>query len=787
SKMTHCNVRKIVTAIELSTVLGLVMSADATAQQAPEEQLQEIVVTAEKRASTVDKTAISITAVTGDDMLSRGITGFTALAADTPGISMRTNGPGQTEFEMRGMTSSGGNSPTVGFYLDDVPMTAPAAAQNGKVVIDPTLYDLNRVEVLRGPQGTLYGSGSMGGTIKLITNQPNLTELQGSAQAILSGTDGGGFNHNENVMVNIPLVENQLALRIVASQADTSGWIDRIVVGDFPQPTNGGLTRGNVLAAPVLADYKGSNAEQLVGTRVTLTWKPTDNLTITPSVFNQRITQGGNSTFDSDPGLLAHYQPFDIAEPYSDSISLADLTVNYKFESFDLTSVTANWHRNSIQKQDGSENFEGPLSGIGPNSGAFYGPDGTGPIFGIETDPSQQFSQELRAASSGNGPLSWVAGLFYSSFKSDWELITNITNPAAYGVTIDNVWDLTQPTHIKQYAAFGEATYAITDQIKLTAGLREYRYQSDLDMSFSGFGSPTGNNTPILRSISQSATGTNPKIDLSYEPNDDTLLYVTAAKGFRPGGGNQPLPITVVSPVGPCIEAGLVALGYPAGKPAPSSYRPDSLWSYEVGEKAKFFDNRLRINSSVFYEIWDQIQLEELPCGYPLFDNANSAHIYGGELEVQALLAKDWTLRASTGYTHAELAETSHGFIAGNRLPDVPVWTGDLNLSYLTAITDKYSFNAYAESVFTGNRVDLSFPGGVTDTQTPVPSYTLTNLRAGITSRDGWSTFIFANNVTNKHASLDNMIQLTLPSPEYNRVETNQPLTIGVDLAYRFR
>src|SRR5208283_3848358 len=193
----------------------LVCAADAdSAAAAPGEAvgLEEIVVTAEKRASTVQDTPISMTAVSGADLAARGIVDFATLAAETPGISMRDNGPGQTEFEMRGMTSSGGNSPTVGFYLDDVPMTAPAAAQNGKVVIDPTLYDLNRVEVLRGPQGTLYGSGSMGGTIKLITNQPNLTEFQGSAQTILSGTDGGGFNHNENVMLNIPLVENQLAL-----------------------------------------------------------------------------------------------------------------------------------------------------------------------------------------------------------------------------------------------------------------------------------------------------------------------------------------------------------------------------------------------------------------------------------------------------------------------------------------------------------------------------------------------------------------------------------------------
>ena len=163
------------------------------------------------------------------------------------------------------MTSSGGNSATVGFYLDDVPMTAPAGAQNGKVVIDPTLYDLNRIEVLRGPQGTLYGAGSMGGTVKLITNQPNLTESHASVESILSGTDGGGFNHNDNFMFNLPIINDRLALRIVGSEAYTSGWIDRIVADPFPLPTNGGATRGNVEAAPVVARYPGSNAEHLYG------------------------------------------------------------------------------------------------------------------------------------------------------------------------------------------------------------------------------------------------------------------------------------------------------------------------------------------------------------------------------------------------------------------------------------------------------------------------------------------------------------------------------------------
>src|ERR1700691_5962641 len=190
-----------------AAVVGLAVAAGAAAQQENKsDQLEEIVVTAQKRESTVQATPISITAITGQDLQDRGITDISSIVQSVPGVSMRSSGPGQTELEMRGMTSSGGNSSTVGFYLGDIPMTAPASAQNGKVVIDPDLYDLNRVEVLRGPQGTLYGAGSMGGTVKLITNQPNLTESQGSVESILSGTDGGGFNHNDNFMFNLPII-----------------------------------------------------------------------------------------------------------------------------------------------------------------------------------------------------------------------------------------------------------------------------------------------------------------------------------------------------------------------------------------------------------------------------------------------------------------------------------------------------------------------------------------------------------------------------------------------------
>jgi iron complex outermembrane receptor protein len=759
--------------------------------------LGEIVVTAQKRVSTVQDTPISITAVSGADIQDRGITDVSTLAAATPGVSLKSNGPGQTEIEMRGMTSSGGNSATVGFYLDDIPMTAPAGAQNGKVVIDPTLYDLNRIEVLRGPQGTLYGSGSMGGTVKLITNQPNLTESQGSVESILSGTDGGGFNHNTNFMVNIPIVNDHLALRIVGSEAYTSGWIDRIVANPFPLPTNGGATRGDVQAAPIESRRPGSNAEHLYGVRATVLWKPTDELTITPSVFYQRVTQEGPSAFDSNPGTEAHYQPFNVAEPYSDKIAVYSLTANYKFDSFDVTSITAQWNRTSIQSQDGSENFNNPISGVeinAPGTIGFYLPGGTGPVQGTETDPSKQFSQEIRAASTGDGRLTWVGGVFYSHFKSSFNLYTAVQDPSVYvdlgtfgPATTHAIWNLTNPTTLSQYAVFGESTYAITEGLKATVGLRWYSYDYSFYDYFAGWGSPQGGATPSQDSITQSQNGVNPKFSLSYEFNKDLMVYATAAKGFRPGGGNQPLPTG-----GPLWAPGGVPLSVSpfkySGGVWPKSYNPDTLWSYELGEKARFFDRRLTANASVYYEKWSNVQLLELPNDYLLTDNGGTAKIYGGEIEIRAALGGGFQLGVSGGYTHASLKAGIHYTIQPfDKLPDVPTHTADVNLTYSHALTEKYQFTARVENTYVASRLDLTFPPGFgTGKLTSLPSYDLTNIRAGIHSDAGWGAALFANNLFNKQAYLENMTQLTLTNASFNRVITNQPLTIGVDLTYTF-
>jgi iron complex outermembrane receptor protein len=778
----------------------LVCAADAESSAAATAEgpaLEEIVVTAEKRASTVQDTPISITAVSGADLAARGITDFSTLAAETPGISMRNNGPGQTEFEMRGMTSSGGNSPTVGFYLDDVPMTSPAAAQNGKVVIDPSLYDLNRAEMLRGPQGTLYGAGSMGGTVKLVTNQPNIQAFHVSGEATVSETNGGGFNYTVNGMLNLPLVDNQMALRLVGTDSHTSGWIDRIVLSDFPLPDPTGFSRGNVLGAPVAADYKQSNEEHLAGARATLLWQVTDNLTLTPTVFYQRVEQDGPSAYDSVPGTMAHYQPFDIAEPYSDQFTLGALTANYHAPGFDITSVTARWTRRSVQTQDTSESFENPFTciSVAPDCGElpFYGPNGvgSGPVVGTETDPSSQVSEELRIASNGDGPLRGVAGVFYSDFNSQWQLNTqsqnnlsyvdfsNFTTPAA----TTTVWGLNEPANIRQWAVFGEGTWSVTPEFKATAGLRVFSYTSDLSMYFAGWGSPLGGATPSTTNISQSENGVDPKLNLSYEFSKDLMVYATAAKGFRPGGGNQPLPI-FPPPNSPAN------FNYKAW---PTSYKSDSLWSYEVGEKARFLDRRLTVNTGLYYEDWTQIQLEELPFGYPLFDNSGDAKIYGAELELKALLATGFTLSASGAYTHAKLEPGPHytivmqgqpvGAPVSTVVPDVPEYTANIGLDYNHPLDGPLSLLAHADYTYTGQRYDLV---AINQGQMwRLPGYALANLRVGVNIGAEWAVSLFCDNLANNHPALENMTALNLANPDFNRVLTSQPRTIGLDFNFK--
>jgi iron complex outermembrane receptor protein len=751
----------------------------ATSRAERSDVLVEIIVTAEKRESTVQNTPISMTALSGDLMQQQGITNLNGIIQAVPGISMRTAGPGQTELEMRGLSSSGGSSPTVGFYLDDYPLTPPAAALNGKVVIDPDLFDLNRVEVLRGPQGTLYGSGSMGGTIKLVTNAPKLNALEGTVDATAAGMDGGGFNRGGNLMMNVPLINDLFAMRVVLTDKYTDGWITRYVLGqNFPVPTNPGpcgagwpgCTRGDVGAVPPEATVPRINWERLQSGRVAFLAQPTDALKIDAMAMYQKITMGGYNEYDLPPGdPTAHYQPFNDFEPFSDEFRMYGMTITYDMSFAQLTSASAYYSRGESQTSDVSEAMWSVVGLFGASIPQFY------QIPFNETDSTRQFSEEVRLASTGNGRFQWIGGLYFSKFESIFTEY-NASVPLAFisvGGAAANplgiIYQAHNPYHLKQYAAFGEGTYAFTDTLKLTAGVRYYKFESNADEETSGFATSSGNAGVTLNSFETSNSGANPKATLSYEPSRDLTLYGTIARGFRPGGINQQIPSSI------CTIS-------------PETYGPDNTWNYEVGEKARMLDGRLVLNADVYYIKWTQVQqIVNQPCGYPLTVNAGNAASYGPEIELTALLTPELTLAFSGTYTHATITSANAAVTAvdpaltsGLNILNVPKYTETTSLTYETPVLEHYKFMARVNNSYVGESTDIEY------TYATLPSYNLVGLRFGLIS-DKLSGYVFADNLTNKHAELGiNTTGFSWTIPSLERVVTNQPRTIGVDVKYSF-
>lgn len=760
----------------LSVSLALSFMATAWAQQAPPapatsggaadggyQQLQEVVVTAEKRSETIQEVPLSVTAYTGDALQQQGITSLGDLGSEIAGVSEKNSGPGQTEFEMRGVASSGGQFPTVGVYLDDTPVTPPASAQLGKVVIDPSLYDLNRVEVLRGPQGTLYGEGSMGGTIRLITNQPDTTAFAMSGEVTGSGTQGAGANYGANVMLNIPLVSDTVALRLVATDEYTAGWIDRIVESPFPEESNGGFTRGNVLTAPVAMRFSDVNWERLQGARAELLAQPTERLTISASFLDQRITQGGWNYADAPPGVgeEAHYQPFDVSEPYSDTFSLASLTIKYDFDGFEITSATGEYRRGTHLAQDSTEtiqDFFGAIFGLGDLPYSAVGPLGT-----YSEDWTSQTTEELRITSTGSGPFQWLIGGFYQDFSSADDVGTNTPGPVVdelFGVP--SLYDIDYLTRFKQFAGFGEASYNFFDALKLTAGLRYYSYKTNEFLAESG-GIPNGSLIPTTFNEPASDSGVNPKINLSHRWGENLTVYAQAVKGSRPGGGNTPAPAVCT--------------------PVPPQYNPDSLWSYELGEKAQLLDRRLTLNSAVYYEDWSGIQQTVAePCGFTYVTNVGKTEVRGGEIELAARVTPYLTLSTAGGYTDARIAQTGPGssFTVGEEIQDVPTWTDSTSIVFHHPVSERYELVLRATNDYVGPMTDVSY------VVNNVPGRDLLSLRGGVLSGDDLSAFLFIDNATNRRAILGNSISLSVNGPSFNRVVTNQPRTIGIDLTYRF-
>ena len=740
--------------------------------------LAEITVTAEKYNSTIQNTPISISALSGTQLTAAGIATIEDVARDIPGLSIRSAGPGLTELEARGLASNGGAAPTVGFYLDEVPLTPPALSQSGKVVIDPNLYDVDRVEVLRGPQGTLYGSGSMGGTVKIVTNQPKLDTLEGSFQGTLSDTQGGSGNGGGNFALNIPLGDT-LALRVVGTDTYRSGWIDRVVVSPFPQ--DNGATRGNVLAAPVQDVIPNVNTENLYGARASILFEPSSVFHVTATALYQRLVLGGYDNFDSPPGAqdLAHYEAFNIPEPVKDTVHIYSITAVGDLGFADLTSATSYYDRLESQTQDASESAS-IANSILPYANIPFS----------ETDPSNQFTEELRLSSHGNDRLHWVGGAFYSKLYSVWNEYGQNEVFAQPGNATGILFETDNRYKIEQTALFADGSFKFTDRWKLEAGVRWYRYQSSQLEQEWGYDTASPGPPPSQRTAG-SNSGFNPRVDLSYSPNADLTTYISASRGFRPGGANIITPTPFTAPLFCTAGAG-------------PSFGPDSVWDYEVGEKAKLFDNWLTVNGDFYYITWKGIQQTLLlACGYEYEANAGNARSFGPEIEINAKLSDNWQISLNGTYTDARVTQPNAAFLtflttsaptvgggqfckttAGCTAPvlNVPKDAGSIALLYSTPITQNYQLNGRLSATYTGSSFDEAYDFGI-----PLPSYTIVAARLGLAGGDKWSVSLFVDNLTNKEA----LITANNTSFQYNiqslvRYTTNQPRTFGTQINYHF-
>jgi iron complex outermembrane receptor protein len=836
----------LVTSVALA-VAGSPWAAAAAADQGTD--LEEVVITATKRESTVQDTPISVTAISAADIANKGLTDFNSLAQTVPGIAMRTSGPGQTEFEMRGLNSAGGNASVVGFYLDETALSSPASAQLGKIVIDPNLYDLNRVEILRGPQGTLYGSSSMGGTVKVVPNAPQLGVYAVSGETVVSVTgSGGGTNFTQNGMVNLPL-GTEVALRLVGSSDSESGWLNRYVFADGAVPTDGatGARPPGFYTAPLAEIASQANASSLDSFRASLLWRPVDELSITPAFMWQHTHQDGPNAVDVNgapshpqvPAAQGHWEIYDTPEPQDDRFTLGSLKIEWQTEHMLITSATGDWTRRTLVSQDGTEENDGP-SGLGSlgtaspydTAAGGAGPTGPGPSGpGVqERDATQQFSEELRLTSTDKGPFQWQAGYYFQRLKSEWDMWS--VNPQLLSAGVGNVYVDYMPQTITQNALFGEGSLEFAPGWKATLGLRGYHYQYTQNNSewgdftpygftnlLSGASTLAGNTAPFNTTASGNASGVNPKFDLSWQMNPQLLLYATAARGFRMGGTDQPFTgyATTVSAAAcgaPSSLAIILQCGLqqklsatrtlPGGYYAPNvqfpnasaqgvpQFKSDSVWNYELGEKGEFFDRQLTLNVDVYYERWNNPQLATNVGGFGYTVNGSNASILGSELEMWLKLPAGFSFAGNLGLADSKFLSDNAvtGYLSGTAIPDSPKVTSSVTLRNVQPLTGQYQLISSLSYNYIGERTNAPYGETITlfnmnQLLVHLPAYGLMNLRAGVKA-DDWSFNLFANNLLNKETLLDTQPQINLQSAAFTRYIVNQPRTFGLDVNYSF-
>ena len=613
-------------------------AAGSLTQPAPID-VSDIVVTATRRGESLSRVPINITALTQTRMDAQGIRSIDDIARLTPDLTFsQPPGPngGYNTIAIRGISSSAG-TPTTGVYIDDTPVQ-PRSLLYSSTNAFPKVFDLERVEVLRGPQGTLFGAGAEGGAIRFLTPQPDVEKYTGYARSEIATTDSGAPSYELGAALGGPIIKDVLGFRISGYVRRDGGWIDRV------SPDTGAMVD------------KNSNSENTTAFKAALMLKLAEGLTITPSIYYQRVSDNDVSQIwenISDPKKGVFKNAFRDDAPTKDRFVLPSLKIAYEAEMFQVISNTSYFDRKQSNTFDYT-NWVADLRFGDPFR--FDADDRTSPQLGGNTQ--KNWTQEARIQS--NRPLfdivDWTVGGFYSLNKQT-AFLNNVTGSAAligiFGgaqTLIDGIYGskIAANTRDEQIAGFANFDVHVTAKLKLQLGVRLSRDSSSSTQSSDG---PI-NGGYSAYSGSDKATNVTPKFGVSYQATAETMLYASAGKGYRTGGAQQPVP-SDSSTCGP----DLAGLGL---KSSPTSYGADSLWSYEAGVKSRLLDNKLSLDGSVYRINWSNIQQRvTLPsCGYVYIDNLGSATSQGFDIAATVAVARGLTLGVSAGYVDVKLDHT---------------------------------------------------------------------------------------------------------------------------------
>ena len=765
---------------------------------------EEVTVTARKREETLQEVPFSIVAPTEEILRDRGVDTLEGVSANVAGFTVQNLGPGQSQVAMRGVSAGQivrdqpGVKEQVGVYLDESTISLSLFTP------DVDLFDMSRVEVLRGPQGTLFGSGSLSGTVRYITNQPEIGVSESVGEFGLSTISDGEFGGHAKVASNIELGENA-AMRITAYYNSLGGFIDAV--------------------QPDLSVNDDVNSGERAGIRWAFRIEPNERLTVTPRVIYQEVdTDGwnredaynilGNPFTTTRPAVdLDEREQFtQIEEPFTDEFLLADLNIEYEFDDFTLTSITSFTDRDVLVVRDATALTASITGGsIGLPEAAF---SIDAPLNDATT--AEVLTQELRF-SGGSDRLDWVGGFFYTNIQRDYDQRLLVSGfEATSGVPTtglaapqDVLFFSDLGYDLDQIALFGEVTYAVNDRFDLTAGLRYYDFEEDRTQIFDGiFGNNDNGNSLVSNPGSTTADDFAPRLIASFELSEKTLLNAQISKGFRLGGINDPLNEPL------CTPQDLATFG---GR---DTWEDEELWNYEVGLKTDTNGGRGTFNIAAFFaDISDlQATVTAGSCSSRVVFNVPDARSMGLELEYAAQLTNFFDIAISASYVDSELRSTLtstdadgnvsvvSGIQSGNRLPTVPEFQAALAATYrwemkkgwagyatgtyqhvgsrFTQIGDQAAgFGTVDLLAFAPNNIGGPLTASTFNFNPELPSYDLVNVRVGFVN-ERYDVAFFVNNLTDERA----LLALDQERGTLARVGflTNPPLTVGLSGRIRF-